>query len=148
MDTSKLLKTMIFEGMLDQLCQYSFRPYLIVNTKHPSYEGFGKGENSVTFCISANDVVNYRYENNILTFGASFGGIHHNQHIPLEAMVAIYAKEEPSLSVVLPACTDVQEEVAEVLEEVAEVMETRTVDNVVYHDFGRKPVTSDGPDAA
>lgn len=81
----------LYEWILDNDCT----PHLLVSVDYPGVcvpEGFAS-DGQIVLNISPSAVRNMHMDNDAVDFEGRFGGVAHALHIPCQAVMAIYARE-------------------------------------------------------
>lgn len=88
----------LIRAMHEWLSDNDFTPYLMVDATHPQllapteYANDGK----LVLAISYQATHNLTIDNDGLSFKGRFGGVSKDIWVPIQAVIGIYAKEEPS----------------------------------------------------
>jgi len=91
--TSK--KPYILRAIYDWISDNSLTPYIVVNTAWPGCrfpKQYAK-DDRVVFNVTANIVQHLVMGNTMITFIAQFSGVPNKIEVPMDAVVALYAKE-------------------------------------------------------
>lgn len=101
MNTDKL-KFELLKSFLNWCYENDLRPFIIVK----KFEEFPLDDSYfvngvVTLCLGKNDILNYKLEDNKLSFSCSFNKVPYNIVIPVEYILAAYPVEQPSLQLIL-----------------------------------------------
>ena len=100
MMTSNPKRPYFIRAMHEWLSDNSYTPYLMVDTNIPNllapteYAQDGK----LVLAISYQATHNLLIDNDSISFAARFGGVSKDVWIPMQAVLAIYAKENPEHS--------------------------------------------------
>lgn len=85
----------LFRGMYEWILDNHFTPYIVVNATAPEVQVPPKyiEDNKITLNLAPAAVTGFAMNNTALEFKASFGGRLLHIYIPMESIIAIYAKE-------------------------------------------------------
>lgn len=101
MDTDKL-KFELLKSFLNWCYESDLRPFIIVKQfkDFPLDESYFVND-VITLRLGKNDILNYKLEDNKLSFSCSFNKVPYNIVIPVEYILAAYPVEQPSLQLIL-----------------------------------------------
>lgn len=101
MNTDKL-KFELLKSFLNWCYENDLRPFIIVEQfkDFPLDESYFVND-VITLRLGKNDILNYKLEDNKLSFSCSFNKVPYNIVIPVEYILAAYPVEQPSLQLIL-----------------------------------------------
>lgn len=91
-----LQKPYLIRAFYDWIVDSECTPYLVVQADYPETRvptEYVDASGQIVFNISAMIVQDLQLENEYIAFAARFSGAKHSIYIPIEAVIAIYAKE-------------------------------------------------------
>lgn len=96
-------KKVQIDALLDAVCEAGYTPYIVVYN-HPEAslpEGYINND-MITLNISIKAVVDFRSDEEGISYKASFGGKPFDVRVPYDAIGALYTKEFPRLGFAFP----------------------------------------------
>ncbi len=99
------VKYATFNACLEAICNMGHSPYIVVYAKHPMYRGPAaqhEESGTVILSIAPSAAQNYFANEEGIVFSYSQGGLKAEAYIPMEALAAIYAKEDQSMAQAFP----------------------------------------------
>lgn len=99
-----IVKLATFEACLDVICNSGHTPHIQVDTTHPDYQGLETADPSGIIVLSISGIACMGFVADIdsLRFSVTAGQERNQILVPLDALVAIYAKEDQTMAQPFP----------------------------------------------